>query len=120
MKRLTVSLLSLLAFCAPALAQAPYPWNLNTVTINSTISVTSTFQSALAVQSGGRHGCLIQNTGTHTEYVYFGAIASATTSNAFQISPGQTISCASVYGVIAQDAVNITGTAGDGYVVTSQ
>ena len=119
MKRL-FAIFAALLWMTSAWAQAPAPYQLNTLTANSTISVTNTFQAALAVQTGGRHGCLIQNTGTHTQYVYFGAIASATTSNAFQLSPGQTIACASVYGVVAQDAVNITGTAGDGYVVTSQ
>lgn len=90
-----------------------------TTTVNSTIAVTNTFQAALAASST-RKSCLLQNTGTHVEYVYFGAIGSATTSNAFQINPGQTISCATVNGLVLTDAVNITGTAGDGYIVTSQ
>ena len=92
-----------------------------TTTASSTIAVTNTFQSALpSPGTSKRNGCNIQNTGTHTEYVYFGAIASATTSNAYQLSPGQPISCATYSGGVLQDAVSITGTAGDGYVVTSQ
>lgn len=89
-----------------------------TTTANSTIAVTNTFQAALA-SSATRKGCTLQNTGTHVQYIYFGTIGSATTSNAYQISPGQTISCAAGV-IVLTDAVGITGTAGDGYIVTSQ
>ena len=89
-----------------------------TITANSAISVTNTFQPALAADTA-RLACLLQNTGTHVEYVYFGTLANATTSNAFQISAGQMISC-NAPGVVLQDAVNVTGTSGDSYVVTSQ
>lgn len=95
------------------------PGPVTTTTTNSTVSVTNTFQAALAA-SGTRKACLLQNTGTHVEYVYYGTIGSATTSNAFQINPGQTISCATTNGLVLTDAVNITGTAGDGYIVTNQ
>lgn len=90
-----------------------------TITSNSTISVTNTFQQALAAATS-RQACLLQNTGTHTQYVYFGTIGSATTGNAFQLSAGQSISCATVNGLVLVDAVNITGTSGDGYVIASQ
>lgn len=89
-----------------------------TTTTNSTISVTNTFQAALA-SSSTRKGCLLQNTGAHVQYIYFGTIGSATTSNAFQINPGQTISCTAGT-IVLTDAVDITGTSGDGYIVTSQ
>ena len=114
-----------LLMCPSAFAQfgnpaITYPGSgAQTITATSTISVTSTFQSALSALAS-RKACLIQNTGTHIEYVYFGAIASATTSNSFQISPGQTISCATQTGIVLTDAVSITGTAGDGYIVASQ
>lgn len=94
------------------------PIGKTTTTVNSTISITNTFQAALAA-SATRAGCTLQNTGTHVQYIYFGTIGSATTSNAFQISAGQTISC-TVGLVVLTDAVNITGTAGDGYIVASQ
>lgn len=95
------------------------PGTATTTTSNSTISVTNTFQPALAA-SATRKSCTIQNTGTHVEYFYFGAIGSATTSNGLQVNAGQTISCATINGLVLVDAVNITGTAGDGYVVNSQ
>lgn len=91
----------------------------STTTTNSTIAVTNTFQQALAASSQ-RIACLLQNTGTHTMYVYFGSIANATTSNSFQIQPGQTISCALLNNAVLLDAVNVTGTAGDGYIITNQ
>jgi hypothetical protein len=114
MKKLIVCIALLLSTAA---AQAQLH-GATTTTVNSTISVTNAFQAALAANTG-RAACVLQNTGTHTMYVYFGVLASATTSNGFQIAPGQTISC-NVPGVVLQDAVNITGTAGDGYIVTSQ
>lgn len=90
-----------------------------TTTANSTIASTNVFQSALAA-STTRKSCLLQNTGTHTEYIYFGTLGSATTGNSFQLSAGQSISCATVNGLVLTDAVNISGTSGDGYVVASQ
>jgi hypothetical protein len=90
-----------------------------TTTANSTISVTNTFQQVLA-QNTLRASCLIQNTGSHVEYVFFGAIANATTSNAYVIQAGQTISCSVNSGIVLGDQVSITGTSGDGYIVTNQ
>ena len=116
MKRILAAAIAV-CLCSPAGATSPL--GATTTTATSTISVTNTFQVALAGNTY-RNACLIQNTGTHTEYVYFGATGSATTSNAFPISPGQTISCATVNGLVLTDIVNITGTAGDGYIVTSQ
>lgn len=91
----------------------------STTTGGTTIAVTSTFQQVLAAATG-RKSCLVQNTGSNTQYVYFGVIGSATLSNSFQVAPGQPISCATPNGVVLTDAVNITGTAGDAYVAASQ
>jgi hypothetical protein len=93
--------------------------SVTTTVTNSTISVTNTFQQALAASSS-RKSCLIQNTGTHVEFFYFGTIGSATISNAFQVNPGQTISCATPNGLVLTDAVNVAGTSGDGYVAVNQ
>lgn len=83
-----------------------------------TIAVTNTYQQALA-SSSSRKGCLLQNNGTHTAYVFFGA-APADTTTSFQLSAGQGISCA-VGGIATLGtAVNVTGTAGDVIVVSSQ
>lgn len=115
LKRLLAVLLSL---ASPAWAQTlnVFP---TTLTANSTIAVTNTFQVALAAPSGPRVGCAVQNQGTHVMYVFFGASASATTAKSFQLQAGQIIYCEAPP-IILQDIVNITGTAGDAYVVTSQ
>jgi hypothetical protein len=71
-----------------------------------TITTAGTFQSVLAANVN-RHGCTIQNTSADTEYVFFGANASATTSNALQLSPGASVSCAG-NGVVLTDNVSMT------------
>ena len=86
---------------------------------NGTISVTNTYQQALAARTT-RNGCLIYNNGTHTMLVYFGAIASATTSNGLPVTAGTAIYCSTPYGAVLTDAVNITGTAGDAFIVLNQ
>ena len=118
MKRMFAALL-LIFMLAPAVAPANQLWMPSTLTATSTIASTNVFQVALAAPSGQRNGCTIQNTGTHVEYVYFGATASATTSNSYQVNPGQMIYC-NAGNVVLQDIINITGTSGDGYIVTSQ
>lgn len=110
---LTLLMLSLGA----AFAQQPMPSS--TTTTNGTIAVTNTFQTILTA-TRPRLSCTMQNTGTNTQFVYFGTLANATLSNSFRVSPGQTISCAVANGIALTDAVNITGTAGDGYVMASQ
>ena len=89
-----------------------------TTVANSTIAVTNTFQAALAA-STARKGCLFQNQGTHVMYAFFGAIGGATTAKSIQIQAGQTLSCNTGL-IVLTDAFNITGTAGDAYVVNSQ
>lgn len=117
MNRILAAVIALLSIYSPA--DATSPLSAATTTINSTVAVTNTFQIAINANQY-RNACLVQNTGTHVEYIYFGATSSATLSNAFQISPGQTISCAIVNGLVLIDQINITGTAGDGYIVTTQ
>lgn len=90
----------------------------STTHVGSTIAVTNTFQAALAASST-RKGCMLQNNGSNTMYVFFGTISSATTSNSIKLAAGQTVSC-NVPGVVITDAVAVTGTMGDAYVVTSQ
>lgn len=89
-----------------------------TTTANSTIAVTNTFQTAIAA-SATRLSCTLQNQGTHTMYVFFGALGGASLGASFQLAPGQPISCDSGV-MVATDAVEVTGTAGDAYVVTKQ
>lgn len=90
-----------------------------TTAASGTIAVTNTFQAALA-SSASRRGCVLQNQGTHTMFVFFGAIGSATTGTSLQVAPGQTVSCSNAGGLVLTDAVNVTGTSGDAYVVDSQ
>ena len=78
-----------------------------------TISSTNTFQQIWAFSSG-RQYCGIQNTGTHVMYIFFGATGDATTSNSFQLYPGNMFYCGS--GPVDRLAVQITGTSGDTYV----
>jgi hypothetical protein len=89
-----------------------------TTHVGSTIAATNTFQAALAASST-RKSCMLQNNGTNAMYVFFGTIGSATTSNAIKLAAGQTVSC-NAPGVVITDAVAVTGTMGDAYVVTSQ
>ena len=91
---------------------------------SSTIASTGVFQSIWTANSASpnnkqRAGCSIQNNGTHVMYVFFGPIASATTSNSFQIGAGQTIYCNN-NPIILQDQVSITGTTGDAFVAAQQ
>lgn len=89
---------------------------------NGTVSVTNTFQQVFGQDTGGnRVGCKIFNTSAHTIYVFFGPIANATTSNAIPIpaysasSPSPYVGCNDI-GVVLQDQVSVTGTAGDTFV----
>ena len=111
---------ALLAAAGVSLAQV----FVNSTVVATTISVTNTFQSIQAAQavSGAapRRGCTIQNNGTHVMYVFFGPIASATTSNTFQVAAGQSINCGAFPGIVLQDQISITGTSGDAFVATLQ
>lgn len=97
------------------------PYNATTNNASSTIASTNTFQSIWAADTTtvGRTSCTIQNNGTHTMYVFFGPIASATTSNSVQLQAGQVVYC-SINGVILRDQVSITGTSGDAFYAARQ
>ena len=113
-------------FCAWAQAFQPQGAPVTTTQAGSTIAVTNTFQQVLApVYPLGtppvlRQGCLVQNNGSHTMYVFFGPIASATTAKSFQLTAGQGIGCATGSGAVLQDQVSITGTSGDAYGYSAQ
>lgn len=85
-----------------------------------TVSVTNTFQQALASASG-RAGCTLQYiavAGTKG-FVFFGASPSDTTSS-FQLTNGQSINCAVGGQAVATDAIQVTGTATDIFIVSNQ
>lgn len=95
------------------------PYGKSTVQVKVTIAVTSTFQTALAASSL-RLGCLIQNNGTHTMYVFFGTSTPADLTTSIQLAAGQAVQCSTATGGIATDLIQITGTSGDVAVVSSQ
>jgi hypothetical protein len=99
-------------------AQQPVPVAQNPPPASVTISVTNTFVQALPSQR--RNGCAIQYTGSNTGYVYFGLITSASTADSIQLSAKQSVSCANTNSTTATDAVNVTGTSGDTFVVLQQ
>ena len=80
--------------------------------MSGSIAATNTFQVVQGI-TNNRKGCLIQNNGTHTMYVYFGPASNATTSNSVQLSAGQPLSCAINGNLLVQDAISIAGTTGD-------
>lgn len=121
MLRKTLGALALLmGLCAvPAMAQqqvTTLPAPRTAGNVSSTIAVTNTFQSVFA-QASGRNDCAIQNNGTNTMWVFFGAIASATKATSFQLPAGATLNCGH-NGTISTDQVSITGTSGDAFVAT--
>lgn len=88
-------------------------------TMATAAPTTPTFSSILAA-STSRRSCLIQNTGTTTGYIYFGANGSATTSNSFTVSAGGSASCNN--GNVVNTA-NVSATCASGtcaFVISSQ
>lgn len=85
-----------------------------------TIAVTNTYQQALAASST-RAGCTIQyvSVAGSKGYVFLGS-APADTTTSFQLTNGQSLNCA-IGGVsVATDAIQVTGTATDIFVVSNQ
>lgn len=101
---------------------ATQPVQGGSVNASGTIATTGTFQSVIATAIGSgrsRQGCLVQNIGSNTMFVFFGPIASATTPTGFQLTSGSSINC--TVGVsIASDQVSIAGTSGDRFVASWQ
>ena len=113
-----VILISLGALLFGALAQVM------TVATNGTITVTNTFQLALAPANGGRLGCTVQNQGTHTMYVFPGA-GTASEAKSLQLTAGAQMTCGLAgssqnINAIMQDELQITGTSGDAFMVWAQ
>lgn len=123
MRLMTIAAALLLT--AAAWAQTPVvtmPLAVNTSNASSTIAVTNTFQQVWAADTNtrGRSSCTVQNnSASNAMYVFFGAIASATTSNSVKLAAGQAVTC-SVNGVILKDQVSITGTSGDAFYAAQQ
>jgi len=124
MKRILFALV--LLFASPSWAQQviqTQPLGNTSTNASSTITVTNTFQSIFAQSTSdrGRTGCTIQNNsvGGNNMFVFFGAIASATSPTSVQLTPGQSVNC-EVGGIVLKDQVSITGTAGDQFFAAQQ
>jgi hypothetical protein len=102
----------------PLAADSQTPQRVATTTTKVTIPSPAAFTQALP--SASRNSCTIQYNGTTTGYVYFGVLANATTTNSFQLTAGQVVSCGNVDGTVLTDQVSVDGTAGDVFVVTTQ
>ena len=117
--------------CAPVTATNPFPVTgsgsvagspnpLTTTETKVTIASTNVFQAALAA-SATRKGCTVQylTGGGFFGYVFLGT-SPADTTTSFELANGQTLNC-NVGGLgVATDAVNVTGTTGDVFIVSSQ
>lgn len=87
--------------------------------LSSTIAVTNTFQSIQA-KTSSRNGCLIENNGSHTMWVFWGPIANATAATAFVLPAGNSVSCAVGGLAVLIDQVSITGTSTDAFFANFQ
>lgn len=90
---------------------AQIPTGVTSTNVSGTIAATGVFQS-IAVANTARRGCSIQNIGANAMWLYFGAIAGATTAKSFLLMPGNTANCAAGTTVVT-DQISITGTATD-------
>lgn len=97
------------AIIGPAAAQ-----NLKGNNYSGAIASTNTFQLVFSGAAQDNSGCAIQNTGTHTEYVYPDIVANATVGKALQLAPGQPLNCGPG-DLTLSNQWSITGTAGDTY-----
>lgn len=121
---LALSAAILAAMAGYSYAQQPVaiqPLQVTTQNGSTTITTTNTFQSIFAASTAtrGRAACTVQNNGTHNMFVFFGDIASALTPTAVQLTPAQSVNCASGP-VVLKDQVSITGTAGEQFYAGQQ
>ena len=120
--RFRLAALALLVGLSGASAQQPVqagkPGRSNVLNNSSTIAVTNTFQKVFDAAPANastvptRLDCLIQNTGTNTQYVFFVPTASATLAKSIKLAAGNAISC-STFSITLTSEVAITGTAGE-------
>jgi hypothetical protein len=116
----------LLGFAGGAAAQQPVvtaPYPVTSTAASSTIAVTNTFQSlfdGFTIQAAGarRSGCLIANNGASSMFVFLGA-GTPTTPTSIPLAAGATFNC-NMGGVVVQDRVRITGTAGQAFFAVQQ
>jgi len=124
MKRLLTLVIALLV--APVLvhAQSPVitqPYGVTSHNDSSTIASTNVFQSIWSASTNvrGRAGCIVQNIGSSTQFVFVGAIASALTTTSYKLAAGQVFNC-TIGGTVLKDQISITGTSGDEFFAIQQ
>ena len=130
-------LLAALAAPLPALAQQPVVTSPGQVTptVAATLTIGTgggTFQSVFAAAGNAtspaskpRQGCLIEDVGSHNQWVFFGPIANATEAKSVLIVPVGSagpngVSCATSAGGVLQDQISITGTSADTFFASVQ
>lgn len=131
MKHLAIALGALLiAFCGVAEAQQPVRTQgqdviSKTPNASTTITVTNTFQVVFTPSTSqqGRQGCTIINytaTSSQIMWVYAGkATDTPTKANSVQLAQNQAYYC-NIGGVVLNDQIWITGTAGDPFFAAQQ
>lgn len=125
MKRFLLSLLLIVGSVSISLAQNPVvtqPYGATSYISPDAIVTTNTFQRIWRASTAttGRVGCIIQNnSATNKMFVYFGAIANATTPNSLQLAAGASLTCTAGV-IVLKDEISITGTAGDRYYGAQQ
>ena len=103
----------------PGPSPVPLPQAASTQTGGS-ITTHLTFQS-VAASNTARKGCLLVNTSSDTELVYFGTTGSATSSNTIPVVAGGNISCWTG-NIVLTDNIAVTSLTTDGatYVLVIQ
>ena len=88
-----------------ALASKQEPFAVTTTQTGGTTSGTAGTFTTATTANASRHGCTLQNTSTGTLYVFFGS-GTASTTNAFQVLPSDTITC-EMPGLVLTDAIQV-------------
>lgn len=116
MRQILLAAAAVIALIAPLKAQQP----VNSTSVQGVITTTNTFQTALAAPTtpGVRHGCSIQNLGANNMFVNFGS-ATPVSYTSIKLVTGAIVRC-DAGGVVLQDTIQISGTAGDVFLVISQ
>jgi len=111
MQRLILGIILALGVAFNASAQTPVVTQtskFSNANASAAVSVTNTFQSIWPANTS-RNDCIVQNNGAASMYIYFGAIASATTPNSYILAAAGTFRCANS-GIVVNDQISITGT----------
>lgn len=99
------------AILSPVIAQQ----RARSLQTSGTVTLTDSFQT-IKTADDQRRGCLFQNKGTNTLFVFYGALASATKDGSFEVLTKLYFST-NVGGVNNSDTISITGTTGDKWVL---